>query len=217
VIKTLFKSAMIKSRGFIYTNLFNRYTEVGRNVCFEGRSLAEKNGGGKIIIGDNCMIREGVILNAYGGIIRLEDNVSLSYGVVITSRGSVRLGSNVLIGEYTSIRDCDHRFDDINKPVRKQGYTTKPVLIEDDVWIGRGCSINKGVTIGKGAVIGANSVVTRSIPPYAVAVGSPARVIKYRWKSANVDVEEEVYSPYMINWNKVKKEGSLTEGALVNG
>lgn len=55
-----------------------------------------------------------------------------------------------------------------------------PISIGEDVWIGRGVFVGKGVSIGQGAVIGANSVVVKDIPPYAVAVGAPARVIKYR-------------------------------------
>jgi len=53
--------------------------------------------------------------------------------------------------------------------------------IGNDVWLGTGSIVNRGVTIGDGALIGANAVVTNDIPPYAIAIGSPARVIKYRF------------------------------------
>lgn len=65
-------------------------------------------------------------------------------------------------------------------PIREQGVTREGIIIEDDCWLGSGVKVLDGVTIGKGCVIGANSVVTKDIPPYSVAVGAPARVIKKR-------------------------------------
>ena len=65
--------------------------------------------------------------------------------------------------------------------------TKEDIFIEEDVWIGADSLILRGVVVGRGAVIGANSVVTKSIPRYAVAVGSPARVIKYRFQKDRID------------------------------
>jgi acetyltransferase-like isoleucine patch superfamily enzyme len=85
-----------------------------------------------------------------------------------------------MIGELVSIRDFDHVIDQSEIPMRTQGFVGAPVVVEDDVWIGRGVAILKGVRIGRGAVIGANAVVNRDIPPYSIAVGVPARVVKTR-------------------------------------
>lgn len=63
----------------------------------------------------------------------------------------------------------------------------EPPVIEDNVWMGANCIVMKGVTIGEGCVIGANSVVTKDIPPYSIAVGSPAKVLKNRKESFNLD------------------------------
>jgi acetyltransferase-like isoleucine patch superfamily enzyme len=79
-----------------------------------------------------------------------------------------------------SIRDHNHRFDKLDVPVRLQGMTSAPVRIGRNVWIGGKATITKGVSIGDNAVIGANAVVTHDIPANAIAVGVPARVIKYR-------------------------------------
>jgi acetyltransferase-like isoleucine patch superfamily enzyme len=107
-------------------------------------------------------------------------NSSINQGCNLHGLGGIEIGNNVRIACYTTIFAADHEFSNPDTPVRHQGYRAAKVTIEDDVWIGAGVNINKGVTIGKGAVIGGGSVVTKDIPPYAVAVGNPARVIKYR-------------------------------------
>ena len=98
----------------------------------------------------------------------------------ISSIYGVSIGNNTRIGEFVSIRDNDHQFSRADVPIQAQGFMGEPIEIGEDVWIGRGVFVGKGVCIGKGAVVGANSVVTKNIPPYAVAVGVPAKVIKYR-------------------------------------
>lgn len=93
-------------------------------------------------------------------------------GTVIRVAHSVRIGNRVKIGANCKISDHeDHPEDHRSTPPR-------PIVIEDDVWLGMNVVVLKGVTIGKGALIGANSMVTRDIPPYSVAVGSPARVVR---------------------------------------
>lgn len=99
---------------------------------------------------------------------------------VIGCNEKVTIGQDCLLAENVRIQDTDHNFSNVSIPVNQQGITTAPVTIGNDVWIGFGVVITKGVTIGDGCVIGANSVVTRDIPPYSVAVGVPARVIKKR-------------------------------------
>ncbi|MNX71026.1 putative acetyltransferase [compost metagenome] len=97
----------------------------------------------------------------------------------ITARQSVSIGANVMIAPFCYITETNHGMDP-GRPMQEQASTWAGIRIEDDVWLGNGCTVLPGVTIGKGAVIGANSVVTHDIPPMAIAVGSPARVIKYR-------------------------------------
>ena len=94
----------------------------------------------------------------------------------------IKIGNDVMIANSTLIVTSDHIFNDKTKPIWKSGHVYAPVIIEDDVWIGMGVRILKGVTIGKGSVIGAGSVVTKNIPPYSIAVGVPAKVIKMRFE-----------------------------------
>jgi acetyltransferase-like isoleucine patch superfamily enzyme len=72
----------------------------------------------------------------------------------------------------------NHAYEDITLPISKQKETTALITVEDECWIGANAVITAGVTLGKHSVIAAGAVVTKSIPPYSVAVGNPARVIK---------------------------------------
>lgn len=107
---------------------------------------------------------------------------------------TIRIGSKVLFGPEVTIMGGDHRFDVVGRYIydvtEKVPDNDRDVVIEDDVWIGARVVILKGVTIGRGSVIGAGSVVTKSIPPYSVAVGNPAKVIRSRFTPDNIDKHE---------------------------
>ena len=94
-------------------------------------------------------------------------------GCVMMGAGGITIENNVLIGAQVKLISNNH--DIYDRPV----LTVKPVLIKEGAWIGAGVSILPGVTVGKYAVVGTNSVVTKDIPDYAVAVGIPAKIIKY--------------------------------------
>ena len=98
---------------------------------------------------------------------------------MITNKNLIKIGNDVLIGAFVQIIDTDHGIEKF-PTIREQQAIVGEVVIGNDVWIGAGAKILRDVHIGNGAVIGANAVVTQDIPPYAVAVGAPARVIKYR-------------------------------------
>ncbi len=93
--------------------------------------------------------------------------------------GEIVIGNDVQIGPKTVIWGRDHGIKR-GKLIREQPRIRKPIKVGNDVWIGANATVLKGVCIGDGAVIGAGSVVTRDIPEYAIAVGNPAKVIKYR-------------------------------------
>ncbi len=155
---------------------------------FKGRAqigprLMIRSVGGNVIFGDNVNIGPDVSIEcSTGGELLVGKRVTINRGTFIVSRKLIRIGDDVLIGEYCSIRDNDHDWSCANKPIRDQGYSIESVIIEDDVWIGRGAVITKGVTIEKGAVIGANAVVTKNVTSFAVVAGVPARKIKDRKK-----------------------------------
>jgi len=94
--------------------------------------------------------------------------------------GIIAIGSNCQIGPFVLIRAADHRFDNPDIPICEQGHSPGTIVIEDDCWIAGHVTVTRNVRIGKGSVIGANSVVTRDIPPYSVAAGNPAVIIRSR-------------------------------------
>lgn len=98
------------------------------------------------------------------------------------SRGGVKIGNNVSIAAHSYIIDCDHKFDK-GILINQQGVTSKEIRIEDDVWIADNCTVLKGSIIKKGAVIGAKSLVNGVIDEDGIAVGIPAKIIKYRQES----------------------------------
>jgi acetyltransferase-like isoleucine patch superfamily enzyme len=135
---------------------------------------------GKIRIGSNTVIRSNVSLMTYGGSIAIDDSVSIHPYTIIYGLGGVSIGKNVGIASHAVIIAANHIFSDSKVPFREQGQTAKGIIIKDDVWLGTRVTVLDGVTIGTGAVIGAGAVVNKNIPDFAVAVGVPAKVIKYR-------------------------------------
>lgn len=113
------------------------------------------------------------------GHIRIGDRVVISRGTHIVAFAGIEIGAGTMIGEYASLRDANHRYDDA-RPLRDSGHVARPIRIGREVWIGRGAMILPGVTIGDRAVIGANAVVTRDVPAGALVGGVPARVINAR-------------------------------------
>ena len=138
-----------------------------RNFCVKKYI---KNAGIHISIGQRCKIHKNTQIGSNSGVGRGSE---INNGVII--------GDNVMMGPDVLLYTQNHCTADLNRPMLGQGMTEiKPVVIEDDVWIGARVCILPGVRIGKGSVIGACAVVSKSIPPYSVAVGNPAKVVKTR-------------------------------------
>lgn len=136
-------------------------------------------GGGSVRIGDACILDRNMTIETRG---RLEVGHRVVFGhtTTIGVRELVTIGNDCLIAELVSIRDHDHETSDPTTPMRRQGVRVAAVVIEDDVWVGGHACVLKGVTIGRGAIIGAGAVVTKDVPPYAIALGVPARIVGYR-------------------------------------
>jgi acetyltransferase-like isoleucine patch superfamily enzyme len=133
-----------------------------------------------------------VFISGTGFYIMNPENVSIgkevlfNRNVFLGTLGDQGSPSEIIIGDYclfgmnVVIIAGNHPTGNVAVPFRLQDSIPSKIVISDDCWIGANVTISKSVTIGKGSVIGANSVVTHDIPPYSVAVGAPARVIKSR-------------------------------------
>lgn len=135
---------------------------IGNDVQIErGAEMLTWSSNARIIIGDNCILRACFRISAY-------DSILIGKGLAA--------GTNVLI------TDNSHGTTDLAQlrinPVCRPVYSKGPVEIGDNVWIGSNVCVMPNVKIGDGVIIGANSVVTHDIPPYSVAAGCPARVVK---------------------------------------
>ena len=135
---------------------------------------------GRLEIGPHTVLEPDVWLTAPGAArIRIGGGTFLNIGVMVAALDLVEIGEHCMFANGCFISDGSHRFDDPHKPVPWQGFTTKgPTRIGDNVWCGAHAVITSGVTIGERSVIGANSVVTADVPPFSIAAGAPARVLR---------------------------------------
>lgn len=154
---------------------------IAADAFFGGGNRFFQSYAGHIRIGAKARFGRFTRVDAgYGGHIRIGSDVLIDDNCFITAQKLIEIGNHVQISAYSFITDFNHNFSRRNVPINKQGCSSFSVVIEDDVWIGAHSSILPGVRIGKGAVIGAGSVVTKSVKPYTVVAGNPAKEIKKR-------------------------------------
>lgn len=132
-----------------------------------------------------CQVGYGVTF--YPGIrlspgmnMQIGNHVDFAWGVIVTTKGGIKIGDRVLIGYNTQILSANHIIPPKRGKVFGSGHALKKVQIENDVWIGANCVVLPGVTIGTGAIVAAGSVVTKDVKPYTIVGGIPAKLIKER-------------------------------------
>ena len=145
-----------------------------------GASVHARNGYGRLILGRWVHLGAGTALRCHEGTLSLGDKSNLARDISINCYLDVEIGDSALFADNVYISDFDHRFDDLAQTIKDQGIAKSRVRIERDVWLGTKVTVCSGVVIGEGTVVGANAVVTKDLPPFCVAVGVPARVIKDR-------------------------------------
>jgi acetyltransferase-like isoleucine patch superfamily enzyme len=158
---------------------FGKSVTLERGVIMDG--LMRKG----IALGDNVKIGaysvfSGAPVSNLGEGISMGANSAVDAYSFIGSSGFVSIGENVIMGQHVGFHPENHDFERTDIPIRLQGTTRQGITIEDDVWVGSNVIFLDGARIGRGSVIGAGSVVRGTIPPYSIAVGVPAKVIRSR-------------------------------------
>ncbi|TKC09319.1 acyltransferase [Pedobacter frigoris] len=141
----------------------------------------------EFMLGRNAVIEDFTTINNGVGAVTIGDNTLIGMGNVVI--GPVSIGDDVIIAQNVVMSGLNHEYQNINLPILKQPVSTALITIENECWIGANAVITAGITIGKHSVVAAGSIVTKSIPPYSVVAGNPARIIK-------------LYNPESGNWEK---------------
>lgn len=139
-------------------------------------------------LGDYSTVEDFATINNGVGAVYVGNNSRIGIGNVII--GPVTIGNNVILAQNIVMSGLNHNYTNVDIPIYLQGETVATITIEDDCWIGANAVITAGVTIGKHSVVGGGAVVTKDIPPYSIAIGNPAKVIKQ-------------YNSSTKNWEKV--------------
>ncbi len=135
----------------------------------------------ELILGEKNIFYPGCVVRIDQGRMVTGEDVSFGPGCQIYEpRGGLTIGNHCMVGGGTLISGVNHGYAQFDIPMRNQPANALPVVIEDDVWIGMGVKVLPGVRIGTGSIIGAGAVVAGDIPPYAIAMGVPCKVIKQR-------------------------------------
>ncbi|HXA79875.1 MAG TPA: acyltransferase [Opitutaceae bacterium] len=158
--------------------------KVGRNCAIGarvqaalGRDLART---GQIKLGASVRLSCGVMLHPYAGHICIDRDVFLGPYCVIYGHGGIEIGPETLISMHCCILSSSHAIPPPAIAIRTQGDVLQPTRIGRDVWLGAGVTVLGGVTIGDGCIVGAGAVVSHDLPPFSIAVGIPARVVRQR-------------------------------------
>ena len=135
----------------------------------------------RLVIGEMFTMYPHSSIRLEKGWLEIGYEVSLGPGThIYESRAGMIIGNNVLIAGGCLFSGTSHGMADNGVPMRRQPFSAKPILIEDDVWIGMHCTVLPGVTIGRGAVVGAGSLVTNDLPPGMICYGSPCKPVRVR-------------------------------------
>ena len=150
------------------------------DLLFHFKNTLQKYRYRNLKLGENSRLNLGVKINAPER-MTIGDNTYINGGIFsIGPNSNIMIGNDCLISYNVHFRTTSHFYLNKNELIRNQGHKESSILVEDDVWIGFGAQIMPGITLHKGCVVGAGAVVTHDVPSYAVVVGVPAHIIKFR-------------------------------------
>ena len=142
----------------------------------------------KFELGNESIIEDFSAINNGVGSVIIGDRTKI--GLSNTIIGPVTIGNDIRLAQNITLSGLNHNYEDVSMPIHVQGVSTAPIVIEDETWIGANVVVVAGVTIGRHSIVAAGSIVTKDIPPFSVAAGNPARVLKK-------------YNPETKIWEKV--------------
>ncbi len=166
------------------------YHKKGKGACIRKRTRMDVVPWNKFELGDHSTIEDFSAINNGVGSVIIGDRTKI--GLSNTIIGPVTIGNDIRLAQNITLSGLNHTYEDVSRPIHEQGVSTAPIVIEDETWIGANVVILAGVTIGKHSIVAAGSIVTKNIPPYSVAVGNPARIIKQynfetsTWKNTKI-------------------------------
>lgn len=127
-------------------------------------------------LGERSVVEAFSVVNNGVGAVSIGDRCTVGIGSVVI--GPVSIGHDVIIAQHVVMSGLNHSYEDVSRSIREQPVVTRPIVIEEECWIGANVVITAGVTIGRHSVVAGGSVVTRNVPPYSVVGGNPARLLK---------------------------------------
>jgi len=156
----------IKTEGFVF---------LGPKV-----ELYARKGYGRLTLGRWCFIGKGNAIRCHEGNLRIGDKVVFGAKNTINCYMDIEIGNDCIFADWIYICDFDHRYEDMDIPIKNQGIVKSPVKIEENIWIGEKSTILRGVTVGSGSVVASHALVNRDVPRNSIVGGVPAKVLKRR-------------------------------------
>lgn len=159
------------------------FISLGNDVCIKDDCTLIARGEGGITLGDKVAVQERVYLDTERvatGYIKVGRGSYIGTGTTLFGHVGLEIGEDCLLAQNITLTPYSHIYDDPERIIYSQGGHCEKVTIGNDCYLGMGVCVMYSGNIGEGSVIGAGSTVVKPIPPYSIAVGSPARVIKNR-------------------------------------
>ncbi len=158
-----------------------KWSKIGKGVYLGGLGKGKLQIGNGVAIGAYSQVIISTSFNHIGEHITIGNNVGIGQYAYLGGAGGLEIKDDCIIGQYFSCHPENHNFDRDDLLIRLQGTTRKPIVVEENCWIGAKVTLLAGVTIGADSVIAAGSVVTKDIPANSIVAGVPAKVIRSRY------------------------------------
>ena len=180
MIKNILFTALCYAKKLQITLTNKGRVKIGKKVTLGKFVIVNTDLGGFCEVMDDTQLCNNSQIYTWGGIVKINKNVFLGPFVVVYGHGNVEIGENSLISMHCCIISSNHTIRNNRKNIRDYPDISLPTSIGRDVWLGAGVQVMGGVTIGDGCVVGAGAVVVKSLPPYSISAGVPAKVMGFR-------------------------------------